>query len=294
MTQRSSGAVGSIPTYLFLRYLNVLLRIFIPLASYLLPVLLPLNFIAEHGSHRADGLDRFTWTNVAPAHTRIYLVHLVLSILVIFWVWRVLWYEVYTYECKRQQQMEAQKGATVLITDLPTDLATEETLKAEEILKEQYSSYPGRVKTVSLHKDYRGILRMIQERDALTSLLGGAETRLIRQAARSHCRGNGARQRSVRIGGNSVDGGDTSVEGGETLAEHGENWRLYLSADQREHSWRPLLGGPWLPAVPFQSRKVDLIADYQAVSGGATRELEIRPDPVQRATWCPGGMPGCP
>ena len=117
-----------------------------PLAFILLPVLLPLNFRASGGAHLADGLDKFSWTNVATRNVHINWVHLGVSLLVILWVGRVICYEMQTYTRLRHQRMAAgaqnPAGNTILITDIPSDLATEEKLR------EIFDVYHGGVKKV--------------------------------------------------------------------------------------------------------------------------------------------------
>ena len=259
----------------------MLLRIFIPLACILLPVLLPLNFIAGHGSHRTDGLDRFAWSNVASTRTHLYWVHLGLASLVIFWVWRVLWYEASTYTRIRQQRMAAQRSATVLVTDLPADVATQNAEEAKEILRHQYSPYPGGVKAISLHRNYGVILDRIHSRETLILQLEGAETRMIRQAVQSHRNADGVRGRSTK---EALNSGGTSVEGGHGGGQRGEKWRLYIPAEQRQYTRRPLLGKSWLPAVPILSRKIDLITDIRRRLAEANQSIKRCLD-EQSGSW---------
>ncbi|KFZ17975.1 hypothetical protein V502_04332, partial [Pseudogymnoascus sp. VKM F-4520 (FW-2644)] len=90
--------------YFFLRYLQTLLFIFVPLACLLLPILLPLNYIS--GRHvtafsarkSADddipaGLDILAWGNISPDKTSQYWVHLILAVVVIIWICYVFFAE---------------------------------------------------------------------------------------------------------------------------------------------------------------------------------------------------------
>ena len=54
--------------YLFLQYLQLLLRIFIPMAIVILPILLPLNRIGAVNG--VSGLDSFAWHNVGVTSKR--------------------------------------------------------------------------------------------------------------------------------------------------------------------------------------------------------------------------------
>jgi calcium permeable stress-gated cation channel len=56
--------------YFFLRYLSTLLRIFVPLALVIIPILVPLNIIdGKNDLGGIRGLDRLSWANVGLAHT---------------------------------------------------------------------------------------------------------------------------------------------------------------------------------------------------------------------------------
>ena len=84
--------------YLFLRYLITLLKIFVPLAVVILPVIVPLNLTAGRGAQSGvSGLDQLSWTNVSPAYTNRYWAHLVIVILVVVWVCRIARIELLCY-----------------------------------------------------------------------------------------------------------------------------------------------------------------------------------------------------
>src|ERR1700761_6600632 len=82
--------------YFFLRYLRTLLKIFVPAALVILPILIPINTISGRGADFATGpnvnqtnvtgLDQLAWGNVSPAHTGRYWAHWLLALCLIIYV----------------------------------------------------------------------------------------------------------------------------------------------------------------------------------------------------------------
>lgn len=69
--------------YFFLRYLRMLLKIFIPSAILILPILIPIN---SRGNNSAvKGLDKYGWQNYDRAHTDRFWAHLLLAVAVLMW-----------------------------------------------------------------------------------------------------------------------------------------------------------------------------------------------------------------
>lgn len=220
--------------YLFLRYLKTLLRIFVPLAIVVLPVLIPINLHGGRGPRNGvGGLDRMSWTNIAPSQTIRYWAHLCLSLLVVSWVCRIFWYELDSYTRLRQNRLLSQApGTTVLVTDIPQDLISTEELQR------LYSVYPGGVRKVSLQRNYSKLADKVQERDVWALTLEAAETRLIQKALLSHK----ASRSKARV-----------ITPGEPL------WMEYLTHRDREFYTLPMSGISYFPSLPYLGKRVDLI-----------------------------------
>jgi hypothetical protein len=119
--------------YFFLRYLQTLLVIFVPLACLILPILLPINYIGGIGSGFATssnltnvtGVDTVAWGNVSPSHTNRYWAHLVLAIVVVVWVCYVFFAELKVYIRVRQDYLTSPEhrlkasATTVLVGAIP-------------------------------------------------------------------------------------------------------------------------------------------------------------------------------
>lgn len=187
--------------YFFLRYLQTLLIIFIPLAIVILPVLLPINYIGGRGSayalefgnntsNSADanvtGLDEYAWGNVRPTNTHRYWAHLVLAIFVIVWVCAVFFTELRVYIKVRQDYLTSAEhrlrasATTVLVSAIPDKWLTMEALGG------LYDVFPGGIRNIWINRSFDSLLDKIHQRDAIFAKLEGAETDLVRKAKKAH------------------------------------------------------------------------------------------------------------
>ena len=85
ISDRELIRIAGVDGFLFLQYLQLLLRIFVPMAFVILPILLPINRMGDVDD--VSGLDSFAWPNVGVPQKRHRLwAHLVLAVLVVCWV----------------------------------------------------------------------------------------------------------------------------------------------------------------------------------------------------------------
>ncbi|RFU34478.1 hypothetical protein B7463_g1893, partial [Scytalidium lignicola] len=191
-------------SYFFLRYLQTLLVIFVPLAVVLLPILLPLNYIGGRGGNwyaeitnnstsatitsanqNVTGLDTLAWGNVRPTQTKRYWAHLILAILVIIWVCGVFFAELRVYVKVRQDYLTSAEhrlrasATTVLVSAIPQKWLSNEALGG------LYDVFPGGIRNIWINRNYDELLDKIHERDAVFKQLEGAETELIRKAKKA-------------------------------------------------------------------------------------------------------------
>ena len=179
--------------YFFLRYLTMCLKIFLPAAVIILPILLPLNAsdgkytntIAGKG-YNVTGLDTLAWSNVSPEHTSRYWAHLILAISLIGWVCFLVHQELMHYIFKRQEFLGSPShrlkasSTTVLITDIPSKLCT------LEALAEMYDDFPGGVRRIWIGRNFQPLVDKSETRDKLENLLENAETNMIRKVIKEH------------------------------------------------------------------------------------------------------------
>jgi len=186
--------------YFFLRYLQTLLVIFIPMAAIILPVLLPINYHGGRGGEYAlefgnrstnsttinvKGLDQLAWGNVRPTKTNRYWAHLVLAIFVIIWVCGVFFSELRVYIKVRQDYLTSAEhrlrasATTVLVTSIPQKWLTEEAIAG------LYDVFPGGIRNIWINRKFDDLLDKIQERDKIFLKLESAETDLIKLAKKN-------------------------------------------------------------------------------------------------------------
>jgi len=184
--------------YFFLRYLQTLLVIFIPLALVILPILVPLNYHGGRGPNYANetrgtseegpdvkGLDVLAWGNVRPTHTHRYWAHLILALLVIIWVCGVFFTELRVYIKVRQDYLTSAEhrlkasATTVLVSAIPSKWLTTEALSG------LYDVFPGGIRNIWINRNFDELLEKIKERDDVFLKLEGAETELVRLAKKA-------------------------------------------------------------------------------------------------------------
>ncbi|KAK4691032.1 calcium permeable stress-gated cation channel, partial [Lecanoromycetidae sp. Uapishka_2] len=185
--------------YFFLRYLRTLLKIFIPLALLVLPILLPTNAVHGRGPHFAEGrfgentnwqnvtgLDQLAWGNVSPLKNNRYWAHLVLAIVVIFWTCFVFFDELRGYIRLRQAYLTSPQhrlrasATTVLVTAIPPKWCTFQALDG------LYDVFPGGIRNIWINRNFDELNNKVKQRNKLAKSLESAETALIQKAKKKH------------------------------------------------------------------------------------------------------------
>ncbi|KAJ4300323.1 hypothetical protein N0V88_002996 [Collariella sp. IMI 366227] len=184
--------------YFFLRYLQTLLIIFIPIALVVIPVLIPVNYVGGMGrdvvnnatangtssSTIPTGLDTLAWGNVAPNRQQRRWAHLILALLVILWVCGVFFAELRVYVKIRQDYLTSAEhrlrasANTVLVSSIPGKWLSEEALRG------LFDVFPGGIRNVWLTRDFTALLEKIHERSTVHKMLEEAESNMIRNAKR--------------------------------------------------------------------------------------------------------------
>ncbi|KAK4193735.1 hypothetical protein QBC35DRAFT_4522 [Podospora australis] len=185
--------------YFFLRYLQTLLIIFIPIAVLVIPILIPINFVGGLGQEVVEdetdneddrdksiprGLDTLAWGNIAPLKQHRRWAHLILALLVIIWVCGVFFAELRVYVKIRQDYLTSAEhrlrasANTVLVSSIPDKWLSEEALRG------LFDVFPGGIRNVWLTRDFTPLLAKIHKRDAIFKQLEAAESELIRKAKR--------------------------------------------------------------------------------------------------------------
>ncbi|KAL9050604.1 MAG: hypothetical protein Q9162_006526 [Coniocarpon cinnabarinum] len=175
--------------YFFLRYLWVLLKIFLLLSLAILPILLPIN--ATGGNNKlpgtnVKGLNVLSWGNVSSTHYHRYWAHLVIAVLVIGYIcWNIFW-ELRNFIKVRQQYLTSPEhrlrasACTILVSGIPA------RWNNHQALDELFDVYPGGLKHIWINRDYTQLSDKVDLRDTLAKKLESAETSLVLNARQKH------------------------------------------------------------------------------------------------------------
>ncbi|OAL33300.1 hypothetical protein AYO20_07462 [Fonsecaea nubica] len=182
--------------YFFLRYLRTLLKIFVPAALVILPILIPLNMVDGRGAQFAlgknenesnvTGLDQLAWGNVAPNHTGRYWAHWLLALGLIVWICYVSFDELRGYIRMRQAYLTSPQhrlrasATTVLVSSIPQKWCNVEALDG------LYDVFPGGLRNIWINRNFDELSAKIKRRDKLAKTLEAAETELIRKCFKKH------------------------------------------------------------------------------------------------------------
>ena len=177
--------------YFFLRYLRTLLKIFVPAACVILPVLLPLNSVHGKGGNWAvgqhasqsnvTGLDTLAWGNVRPTNTNRYWAHWLLALGLIVWICYVSYDELKNYIRMRQAYMTSPQhrlrasATTVLVSSIPPKWCTVEALDG------LYDVFPGGLRNIWINRNFDELSDKVKKRDKLAKTLENTETALIKK-----------------------------------------------------------------------------------------------------------------
>lgn len=172
--------------FLFLRYIRIMLKVFLPITLIVLPVLAPINRLSGSNARTAF-LNVFSISNVAARHAAGRLwVHWAMGTLVVAWVCYVVHDETLAYVRAKQRytsgrSYRAQPSAsTILVANIPRDLLTCEKLK------KVFDVFPGGVGDVHINRDTRTLSPMLSAREQTVEALELAETKLIATCVSKH------------------------------------------------------------------------------------------------------------
>jgi hypothetical protein len=170
---------------LFLEYLQLLLRIFIPMAIVILPILLPINRVGDVPN--VSGLDSFAWPNVGvPSKVQRLWAHLVLAICVVVWVCYNVYLALRKFVRLRQTILTMPEhrirasATTILVQTIPRKWLTVAALDA------LYDVFPGGIKDIWINRNYDELQEKVNKRIKIARALEAAETNLIIQCTKKH------------------------------------------------------------------------------------------------------------
>ena len=179
----------------------MLLKIFIPSAMVVLPILLPINAVGGKGPDfvqgiyaatdrstwaNVTGMDQLAWGNVQPTRTNRYWAHLILAVGIIAYCCFVFFDELRGFIRLRQAYLTSPQhrlrasATTVLVSAIPKKWCTAEALEG------LYDVFPGGIRNIWINRDYDTLSEKVQMRNKLALKLESAETDLIKKAKKAH------------------------------------------------------------------------------------------------------------
>ncbi|KAG8791988.1 hypothetical protein FRC12_007627 [Ceratobasidium sp. 428] len=158
--------------YFFVRYLRMMVRIFLPIWLISWAVLLPVD---SAGLNNKTGLDQFTFGNIPQDRQVRYAAHLVLAWFLTFWVLFNIKKEMRNFAATRHRHLvdpihsSSAQANTVLITGVPRKFLD------EQALTQLFQHVPGGVKKVWLNRDLKELPDIYDRRLAASKKLETAE-----------------------------------------------------------------------------------------------------------------------
>ena len=185
--------------YFFLRYLRMLLKIFVPLTLLLTPILICLNAVDGKGGHfttaaplnnsavwtNVTGLNQLAWGNVKPTNTNRYWGHFICAVIVVAYCCYVFFDELKGYVRLRQAYLTSPQhrlrasATTVLVSAIPRKWCTVEALDG------LYDVFPGGVRNIWINRNYDELNEKVQRRSNIARWLEDAQTNLIKNAKKA-------------------------------------------------------------------------------------------------------------
>lgn len=185
ISDRELIRIAGVDGFLFLQYLQLLLRIFIPMALVILPILLPINRVGDEPG--VSGLDSFAWPNVAFENKRNRLwAHVILAVLVVCWVCFNFFLAMRKFVRLRQTILTMPEhrirasATTILVQSIPRKWLTVAALDA------LYDVFPGGIKEIWINRNYDELQDKVNKRSKIARTLESAETNLIIKCTKKH------------------------------------------------------------------------------------------------------------
>lgn len=199
---------SGLDAFLFLRYLQFLLKLFVLLAIITLSFVLPFNVV--HGKEIAQGvqgLDRLTWASVGSGYQQHYWVHLCVAAVATMCICVSIYKEHLEYIRVRQLYLSSPRFRSyssdriVLITAIPRQYASTSALQTI------YGELPGGIKSIILNPEPGSLVKKVRQRQTVLEDIEVAMTKAIRRNTMLDNRG-GSRLYSEDVG--AIKSPDTS------------------------------------------------------------------------------------
>jgi hypothetical protein len=239
--------------FLFLRYISMMLRIFVPLMLIILPILASIN--ARSGGIHDGALRRLSISNITPNYTTHRLwAHWVLAVSVVAWVCFIIHTETSSYAAMKQRYLRSRNNCfgtpshIVLVGNIPKNLLNSEDLRRI------FNVFQSGVKDVHINTDIKGLSTSLAKRKRILQHTEMAQTRYIVGSASKLNSGRSDSRKSppwwpwrvLRLENKEAEMSEDTLTCNE-------------SREEKRTTRLPLQVCAWLPSLPHLGRKVDRI-----------------------------------
>ncbi|KAF8070342.1 DUF221 family protein [Lyophyllum atratum] len=175
---------NGLDAYMFLRYLKMLIWIFLVFTLLTFTVIIPV--IAANVRNSQSGLERISWNNILePQDQPRFAAHIIVAYILTFFVIYMIRREMLHFLHMRHQFLISKshsrlaQARTVLITSVPDELATEHDLRT-------FASFvPGGVDKVWILREHTALNNLFEERQDICAKLEVAEAHVLAQATKA-------------------------------------------------------------------------------------------------------------
>ncbi|KAF9058941.1 hypothetical protein BDP27DRAFT_529917 [Rhodocollybia butyracea] len=217
---------NGLDAYMFLRFLKMLVWIFLVFTVLTFVIIVPVDFVGQNGA--SSSLEKITWTNVTDATQKRFIAHIFVVYALTFFVIYLVRREMGHFVFMRQKWLlsphhsRLAQARTVLITSVPDALSTETSLR-------QFASFvPGGVERVWFYRDTKELNKMFNERSKMCAELEKAVAVVLRKAMKAWRKREEKRKKkkSQGIPKPRDMGGDGSLSDDEELLEQEPSQKL--------------------------------------------------------------------
>ncbi|KAF9448040.1 DUF221-domain-containing protein [Macrolepiota fuliginosa MF-IS2] len=176
--------VNGMDAYFFVRFLRMMVKVFLPIWLISWAVLFPVTAVRTSSSASTDNLSKLTFGNVGDDDRKRYSAHLILAWFSTFWIFYNIKNEMRHFITTRQQHLiepnhaKSLQANTILITGIPERYLNQRSLHM------LFEDLPGGVKKIWLNRNLKELPDIYDRRLEACNKLESAETTLLRTAAK--------------------------------------------------------------------------------------------------------------
>ncbi|BGP48047.1 phosphate metabolism protein 7 [Rhodotorula kratochvilovae] len=173
---------NGLDAYVFVRFLFLMMEIFLPFMVVTWIILLPVDAAGSKGTN--TGITRFTFGNVGQSESPRYAAHLILVWILTFWVFYLIKREYAAFIVLRQDFLMSKEhtrlaqSKTVLVTGVPKEFLNHSSMTRF------CSVLPGGSKRIWFARDLKDLPDLYDRREKACKKLESAETKLLKLATK--------------------------------------------------------------------------------------------------------------